>query len=70
MSTTAGSGANITCSLAPMLSVRNGARAVEFCKFGIWGSRGLPGGRSHWFGGVSVVNRWRSSGWLMSRPSI
>ena len=70
MSTTAGSGANITCSLAPMLSVRNGARAVEFYKSA--------------FGAVevyrvedptgSVVSRLsidaQSSGWLMSRPSI
>jgi PhnB protein len=32
MSTNAGSGASVMCSVAPMLSVRNGARAVEFYK--------------------------------------
>lgn len=32
MSTDAGTGAFIMCSIAPMLSVRNGARAVEFYK--------------------------------------
>ncbi len=30
MSTDAGTGMSIACSVAPMLSVRNGARAVEF----------------------------------------
>ncbi len=30
MSTDAGAGISIVCSVAPMLSVRNGARAVEF----------------------------------------
>lgn len=30
MSTDAGMGTSVTCSVAPMLSVRNGARAVEF----------------------------------------
>lgn len=32
MSTEAQSGASVRCSLAPLLSVRNGARAVEFYK--------------------------------------
>src|SRR6187431_2512342 len=32
MSTHTGMGASVVCSLAPLLSVRNGARAVEFYK--------------------------------------
>jgi PhnB protein len=32
MSTQRGTGAAVRCSIAPMLSVRNGARAVEFYK--------------------------------------
>src|SRR3954453_13595735 len=32
MSTDTGTGTSIVCSIAPMLSVRNGARAVEFYK--------------------------------------
>jgi PhnB protein len=32
MSTNAGTGTSVVCSVAPMLSVRNGARAVEFYK--------------------------------------
>jgi PhnB protein len=32
MRTDAGTGTSVACSLAPMLSVRNGARAVEFYK--------------------------------------
>src|SRR5712692_9556630 len=32
MSTDKGAGTSVACSVAPMLSVRNGARAVEFYK--------------------------------------
>lgn len=32
MNTDAGPGTSVVCSIAPMLSVRNGARAVEFFK--------------------------------------
>ena len=32
MSTDTGAGSSVVCSIAPMLSVRNGARAVEFYK--------------------------------------
>src|SRR5438445_6549538 len=32
MATAPGTGTSVTCSVAPMLSVRNGARAVEFYK--------------------------------------
>src|SRR5882724_10439495 len=32
MSKDAGTGTSVVCSVAPMLSVRNGARAVEFYK--------------------------------------
>jgi PhnB protein len=32
VSTNPGAAASVTCSIAPMLSVRNGARAVEFYK--------------------------------------
>ena len=32
MSKDAGRGTSVVCSVAPMLSVRNGARAVEFYK--------------------------------------
>src|SRR3989442_10672477 len=32
MSTDAGTGTSVACSVTPMLSVRNGARAVEFYK--------------------------------------
>src|SRR6476469_9149549 len=32
MSTQSATGASVACSIAPMLSVRNGARAVEFYK--------------------------------------
>ncbi len=32
MSTDAGTGTSVVCSIVPMLSVRNGARAVEFYK--------------------------------------
>jgi uncharacterized glyoxalase superfamily protein PhnB len=32
MSTSQGSGTSIACSVAPMMSVRHGARALEFYK--------------------------------------
>jgi PhnB protein len=32
MSVHAGTGTSVVCTVAPLLSVRNGARAVDFCK--------------------------------------
>jgi PhnB protein len=63
MTTDAGKGRSVVCSVAPMLSVRNGARAVEFYK-SAFGAREVyrvedPGG--------SVVSRLSIDGaefWL------
>ncbi len=55
MSTETASGTSVVCSLAPMLSVRNGARAVEFYKSA--------------FGAIEVF-RVEDSGSVVSRLSI
>ena len=56
MSKNAGAGASIVCSLAPMLSVRNGARAVEFYKSA--------------FGAIEVFRVEAPDGSVVSRLSI
>jgi PhnB protein len=56
MSTNAGAGASVAYSVAPMLSVRNGARAVEFYKAA--------------FGAVEVYRMEDPGGSVVSRLSI
>ena len=56
MSTNAGAGSSFVCSVAPMLSVRNGARAVEFYKSA--------------FGAVEVYRVEDPGGSVVSRLSI
>ncbi len=55
MSTNAGAGAPIVCSIAPMLSVRNGARAVEFYKSAFGAVEVYRVEDPRRFGGVSAV---------------
>ena len=56
MSTDAGTGTSVVCSVAPMLSVRNGARAVEFYKSA--------------FGAIEVYRVEDPGGSVVSRLSI
>ena len=56
MSTEAAAGTSVACSLAPMLSVRNGARAVEFYQSA--------------FGAVEVYRVEDPGGSVVSRMSI
>ena len=56
MSTDAGTGTSVVCSIAPMLSVRNGARAVEFYKSA--------------FGAIEVYRVEDPGGLVVSRLSI
>jgi PhnB protein len=56
MSTDAGTPTSVVCSLAPMLSVRNGARAVEFYKSA--------------FGALEVYRIEDPAGAVVSRLSI
>jgi PhnB protein len=56
MSTNKGAGASVVCSIAPMLSVRSGARAVEFYKAA--------------FGAVEVYHIEDPSGSVVSRLSV
>jgi len=56
MSTAAGKGTTMTCSVAPMLSVRNGARAVEFYKSA--------------FGAIEVFRVEDPTGAVVSRLSV
>lgn len=56
MTTDSGTGPSAGCSLAPMLSLRNGARAVEFYKAA--------------FGGIEVFRIEDSGGAVVSRLSI
>src|SRR2546426_9711186 len=56
MSTHAGAGMSVGCSVAPMLSVRNGARAVEFYKMA--------------FGAIEVYRVEDPGGSVVSRLSI
>src|SRR5437867_5900434 len=56
MSTHAGAGAAVGCSVAPMLSVRNGSRAVEFYKLA--------------FGAIEVYRVEDPSGSVVSRLSV
>src|SRR5882672_10561898 len=56
MSTDAGTGTSVVCSIAPMLSVRNGARAVEFYKSA--------------FGAIEVFRVEDPGGSVVSRLSI
>src|SRR5260221_13931360 len=56
MITDAGTKTSIMCSLAPMLSVRNGARAVEFYKSA--------------FGAIEVFRIEDPSGAVVSRLSV
>ena len=56
MSTDAGTRTSVECSVAPMLSVRNGARAVEFYKAA--------------FGAIEVYRLEDPSGAVVSRLSI
>ncbi len=56
MSAKAGAGQPVTCSIAPMLSVRNGARAVEFYKSA--------------FGAIEVYRVEAPDGSVVSRLSI
>src|SRR3979411_452178 len=55
MSDDAGAGRSVACSVAPMLSVRNGARAVEFYKLA--------------FGAIEVF-RVENGGSVVSRLSV
>jgi PhnB protein len=55
MSTDTGTGTSVGCSVAPMLSVRNGARAVEFYKSA--------------FGAIEVF-RLENDGSVVSRLSV
>jgi PhnB protein len=56
MSTDPGTGASVVCSVAPMLSVRNGARAVEFYKLA--------------FGAIEVFRLEDPAGSVVSRLSV
>jgi len=56
MSTDAGTGTSVVCSFAPMLSVRNGARAVEFYQSA--------------FGAIEVYRVEDSGGSVVSRLSV
>src|SRR6266545_4865745 len=56
MSTDAGTGTPLVCSVAPMLSVRNGARAVEFYKSA--------------FGAIEVFRIEDPGGSVVSRLSV
>ncbi len=56
MSTDAGTGTSVVCSIAPMLSVRNGARAVEFYQSA--------------FGAIEVYRVEDSGGSVVSRLSV
>src|SRR2546426_160476 len=56
MSTDAGTGTSIVCSIAPWLSVRNGARAVEFYKSA--------------FGAIEVYRVEDPAGAVVSRLSV
>lgn len=56
MSVDPGSGASVVCSIAPMLSVRNGARAVEFYKLA--------------FGAIEAYRVEDPTGAVVSRLSI
>jgi len=56
MSTDAGTGTSVACSVTPMLSVRNGARAVEFYKSA--------------FGAIEVYRVEDSGGAVVSRLSV
>ena len=56
MSTEAGRGTSVTCSIAPMLSVRNGARAVEFYRAA--------------FGAIEVYRVEDPSGAVVARLSV
>jgi PhnB protein len=56
MSTNAGTGTSAVCSVAPMLSVRNGARAVEFYKAA--------------FGAIEVFRMEAPDGAVVSRLSV
>jgi len=56
MRTDADSGTSVACSVAPMLSVRNGARAVEFYKSG--------------FGAIEVYRVEDPSGSVVARLSV
>src|SRR2546426_2357385 len=56
MSTNVGTGTSVVCSVAPMLSVRNGARAVEFYKAA--------------FGAIEVYRVEDPGGSVVSRLSV
>jgi PhnB protein len=56
MSSVTGSGISVVCSVAPMLSVRNGARAVEFYKLA--------------FGAIEVFRMEDPGGSVVSRLSV
>jgi PhnB protein len=56
MSADAGAGTSVACSIAPMLSVRNGARAVEFYKAA--------------FGAIEVFRVEDPGGSVVSRLSV
>src|SRR6266542_2607343 len=56
MSTDAGTGTSVACSVVPMLSVRNGARAVEFYKSA--------------FGAIEVYRVEDPSGSVVARLSV
>src|SRR2546428_7202583 len=56
MATAPGTGTSVTCSVAPMLSVRHGARAVEFYKAA--------------FGAVEVYRVEAPDGAVVSRLSV
>ena len=56
MNTDAGQGMSVACSVAPMLSVRNGARAVEFYKLA--------------FGAIEVFRMEDPGGSVVSRLSV
>jgi len=56
MSTDAGTGTSVACSVTPMLSVRNGARAVEFYKSA--------------FGAIEVYRVEDPGGAVVSRLSV
>ena len=56
MSKDAGAGMSVVCSVAPMLSVRNGARAVEFYKVA--------------FGAIEVFRMEDPGGSVVSRLSV
>src|SRR6186997_784848 len=56
MSTDAGTRTSVACSIAPMLSVRNGARAVEFYKAA--------------FGAIEIFRVEDGAGAVVSRLSV